>query len=177
MAYASIFYIMFKAFLCFSSSAMVSSVFNLFSGFCFIYFVRVCCRLYSIYVLHFINSFILVADELVDRNCECCVTCCIDYEGWLQFQNGLYGIVKDPLFELFITTCIVLNTLFLALEHHGMSENVRQALDIGNKVIYCCSCRIVNIFNVVQIIIRFFCVTGFHVNIYARMYNESNGHE
>lgn len=76
----------------------------------------------------------LLTDELVDRNCECCVTCCIDYEGWLQFQNGLYGIVKDPLFELFITTCIVLNTLFLALEHHGMSENVRSALDIGNKV-------------------------------------------
>lgn len=75
-----------------------------------------------------------LADELVDRNCECCVTCCIDYEGWLQFQNCLYGIVKDPLFELFITTCIVLNTLFLALEHHGMSENVRSALDIGNKV-------------------------------------------
>ncbi|CAH0401394.1 unnamed protein product [Chilo suppressalis] len=73
-------------------------------------------------------------DELVDRNCECCVSCCIDYEGWLHFQNSLYGIVKDPLFELFITTCIVLNTLFLALEHHGMSENVRQALDIGNKV-------------------------------------------
>ncbi|KAG7301620.1 hypothetical protein JYU34_014597 [Plutella xylostella] len=73
-------------------------------------------------------------DELMDRNCECCVTCCIDYEGWLQFQNCLYGIVKDPLFELFITTCIVLNTLFLALEHHGMSENVRSALDIGNKV-------------------------------------------
>lgn len=76
----------------------------------------------------------LVTDELMDRNCECCVTCCIDYEGWLQFQNCLYGIVKDPLFELFITTCIVLNTLFLALEHHGMSENVRSALDIGNKV-------------------------------------------
>ncbi|XP_073953565.1 sodium channel protein 60E-like [Choristoneura fumiferana] len=73
-------------------------------------------------------------DELLDRNCECCVTCCIDYEGWLQFQNCLYGIVKDPLFELFITTCIVLNTLFLALEHHGMSENVRQVLDVGNKV-------------------------------------------
>ncbi|XP_075980866.1 na channel protein 60E isoform X3 [Anticarsia gemmatalis] len=77
---------------------------------------------------------IVVLDELVDRNCECCVTCCIDYEGWLQFQNCMYGIVKDPLFELFITTCIVLNTLFLALEHHGMSDNVRQALDIGNKV-------------------------------------------
>lgn len=81
------------------------------------------------------NSLInLIADELLDRNSECCVTCCIDYEGWLQFQNCLYGIVKDPLFELFITTCIVLNTLFLALEHHGMSENVRQVLDVGNKV-------------------------------------------
>lgn len=43
-------------------------------------------------------------------------------------------VVKDPLFELAITLCIVLNTLFLALEHHGMSESVRQALDIGNKV-------------------------------------------
>lgn len=82
----------------------------------------------------FNSLFNLITDELLDRNSECCVTCCIDYEGWLQFQNCLYGIVKDPLFELFITTCIVLNTLFLALEHHGMSENVRQVLDIGNKV-------------------------------------------
>lgn len=33
-----------------------------------------------------------------------------------------------------ITLCIVLNTGFLALEHHGMSESIRQALNIGNKV-------------------------------------------
>lgn len=58
----------------------------------------------------------------------------MDYAGWLQFQNCLYKIVKDPLFELFITICICLNTLFLAVEHHGMSEGIRQALDIGNKV-------------------------------------------
>lgn len=43
-------------------------------------------------------------------------------------------MVRDPLFELTITLCIVLNTGFLALEHHGMSESVRQALNIGNKV-------------------------------------------
>lgn len=42
--------------------------------------------------------------------------------------------MRDPLFELFITLCIVLNTTFLALEHHGMSETVRSVLDIGNKV-------------------------------------------
>lgn len=52
----------------------------------------------------------------------------------MSFQNVLYKIVKDPLFELFITLCIVLNTTFLALEHHGMSETVRSVLDIGNKV-------------------------------------------
>lgn len=43
-------------------------------------------------------------------------------------------MVRDPLFELAITLCIVLNTAFLALEHHGMSESFRNALDVGNKV-------------------------------------------
>lgn len=43
-------------------------------------------------------------------------------------------VVRDPLFELAITLCIVLNTAFLAMEHHGMSENFRNALDVGNKV-------------------------------------------
>lgn len=58
----------------------------------------------------------------------------MDYTGWLQFQQALYRIVRDPLFELAITICIVLNTMFLAMEHHGMSESVLRALDIGNKV-------------------------------------------
>lgn len=76
----------------------------------------------------------LFADDLPDRNCDRCVQCCIDYEGWLQFQNCLYKVVRDPLFELAITLCIVLNTAFLAMEHHGMSESFRNALDVGNKV-------------------------------------------
>lgn len=58
----------------------------------------------------------------------------MDYDGWLQFQQALYRIVRDPLFELAITVCIVLNTMFLAMEHHGMSEEMLKALDIGNKV-------------------------------------------
>ncbi|KAJ8963353.1 hypothetical protein NQ318_018825 [Aromia moschata] len=72
-------------------------------------------------------------NEIPDRNCSCCEQCCMDYDGWLQFQQGLYQIVRDPLFELAITVCIVLNTMFLAMEHHGMSESVLRALDIGNK--------------------------------------------
>lgn len=120
--------------------------------------------------------FNLIADELVDRNCECCVTCCIDYEGWLQFQNCLYGIVKDPLFELFITTCIILNTLFLALEHHGMSENVRQVLDVGNKVF--AHIFFYNLFVKLYLIYsNVIWIPGVHVNIYFRVYNESDGDE
>ncbi|KAG8232694.1 hypothetical protein J437_LFUL011441 [Ladona fulva] len=80
-------------------------------------------------------SHIVVLDDLTDRNCEKCAQCCVDYEGWVRFQNCLYGVVKDPLFDLLITLCIVLNTAFLAMEHHGMSESVRQALDIGNKLL------------------------------------------
>ncbi|OXU24164.1 hypothetical protein TSAR_009732, partial [Trichomalopsis sarcophagae] len=79
-------------------------------------------------------SHIVVLDDLPDRNCDRCIQCCIDYEGWLRFQNCLYKVVRDPLFELTITLCIVLNTGFLAMEHHGMSESIRQALNIGNKV-------------------------------------------
>ncbi|XP_032676688.1 sodium channel protein 60E isoform X2 [Odontomachus brunneus] len=79
-------------------------------------------------------SHIVVLDDLPDRNCDRCIQCCVDYEGWLRFQNCLYKVVRDPLFELMITLCIVLNTGFLAMEHHGMSESIRQALNIGNKV-------------------------------------------
>lgn len=70
----------------------------------------------------------------MDRNCDKCGECCVDYEGWLRFQNCLYKVVRDPLFELLITLCIVLNTMFLATEHHGMSQSIHSALDIGNKV-------------------------------------------
>ncbi|XP_033606691.1 sodium channel protein 60E isoform X3 [Cryptotermes secundus] len=79
-------------------------------------------------------SHIVVLDDLPDRNCDKCTQCCVDYDGWLRFQSGLYKVVRDPLFDLLITLCIILNTMFLAMEHHGMSGSVRQALDIGNKV-------------------------------------------
>ncbi|KAG7189115.1 hypothetical protein KM043_008688 [Ampulex compressa] len=80
------------------------------------------------------RSHIVVLGDLEDRNCKKCIQCCVDYAGWLRFQNELYKVVRDPLFELTITLCIVLNTGFLAMEHHGMSESIRQALNIGNKV-------------------------------------------
>lgn len=73
-------------------------------------------------------------DDLVDRNCAYCNKNCIDYQTWLKVQNCLHKVVRDPLFELFIMACIICNTIVLAIEHHGMSQNVRNILDVGNKV-------------------------------------------
>ncbi|KAF6217387.1 hypothetical protein GE061_001742 [Apolygus lucorum] len=88
----------------------------------------------TVYTLPLDYKQIVTLDKLVDRNCEGCVQCCLDYQCWLKFQNALYSVVRDPLFELLITVCIILNTAFLAVEHHGMSQNIKQTLDIGNKV-------------------------------------------
>ncbi|XP_076443937.1 sodium channel protein 1 brain-like [Babylonia areolata] len=72
--------------------------------------------------------------KLVDRNCNCCRGCCRHYIPWLRLENFLYTIVSDPLFDLFITICIVINTIFLASEHHGMPSELETALNIGNYI-------------------------------------------
>ncbi|XP_060840195.1 sodium channel protein 60E-like isoform X3 [Rhopalosiphum padi] len=69
-----------------------------------------------------------------DQSCTNCNRNCIDYQTWLRVQNCLHKVVRDPLFELFIMACIICNTIVLAIEHHGMSQNVRNILDVGNKV-------------------------------------------
>ena len=38
------------------------------------------------------------------------------------------------MFETSVSLCIVLNTLFLAMEHHGISQSLQQVLQVGNKV-------------------------------------------
>lgn len=52
----------------------------------------------------------------------------------LQIRTFLRRIVRSPWMDFFITVSIVLNTIFLAAEHHGMSVDVKQVLDVGNKV-------------------------------------------
>ena len=55
---------------------------------------------------------------------------------WLKFQDFLYKVINDTFFDVIVTLCIILNTVFLAIEHHGMSEDLQYVLDIGNKVRY-----------------------------------------
>lgn len=54
---------------------------------------------------------------------------------WRWLKHCLYTIVMDPFVDLGITICIVLNTVFMAMEHYPMSEDFEKLLNVGNLVI------------------------------------------
>ncbi|KAM9347843.1 sodium channel, voltage-gated, type I-like, alpha [Symphorus nematophorus] len=58
---------------------------------------------------------------------ECC-------PAWLEIKRVVNLIVMDPFVDLTITICIVINTLFMAMEHHPMSPNFSRMLSVGNVV-------------------------------------------
>lgn len=53
---------------------------------------------------------------------------------WLKFQEWVSFIVFDPFVELFITLCIVVNTMFMAMDHHNMNPELEKVLKSGNYV-------------------------------------------
>ncbi|XP_031416632.2 LOW QUALITY PROTEIN: sodium channel protein type 4 subunit alpha A-like [Clupea harengus] len=53
---------------------------------------------------------------------------------WVVFKNWVNFIVMDPFVDLGITICIVLNTLFMAMEHYPMSPEFDHMLSVGNLV-------------------------------------------
>ncbi|XP_045154871.1 sodium channel protein type 3 subunit alpha isoform X1 [Echinops telfairi] len=57
--------------------------------------------------------------------------CC---EAWLKVKHLMNLIVMDPFVDLAITICIVLNTLFMAMEHYPMTEQFSRVLTVGNLV-------------------------------------------
>lgn len=61
-----------------------------------------------------------------------CVWDCCWY--WIRIQEILGLIVFDPFMELFITLCIVVNTLFMAMDHHDMDKDFDNVLKKGNYV-------------------------------------------
>ncbi|NXG27918.1 SCN2A protein, partial [Dromaius novaehollandiae] len=56
------------------------------------------------------------------------------WEPWLKVKHIVSFIVMDPLVDLAITVCIILNTLFMAMEHYPMTDNFNNLLKIGNQV-------------------------------------------
>ncbi|NWI12602.1 SCN5A protein, partial [Crypturellus soui] len=53
---------------------------------------------------------------------------------WLRIKKKVAAFIKDPFIDLTITVCIVMNTLFMALEHNNMSDNFKSMLNIGNLI-------------------------------------------
>ncbi|XP_017563106.1 sodium channel, voltage gated, type VIII, alpha subunit a isoform X1 [Pygocentrus nattereri] len=58
---------------------------------------------------------------------ECCPI-------WLKIKEIVNLIVMDPFVDLAITICIVLNTLFMAMEHYPMTPQFEHVLSVGNLV-------------------------------------------
>ena len=44
------------------------------------------------------------------------------------------SIVSDLIFELFITLCIALNVIIMAMAYHGMSKSYERGLEYANYV-------------------------------------------
>ncbi|XP_076007885.1 sodium channel protein type 4 subunit alpha A [Genypterus blacodes] len=53
---------------------------------------------------------------------------------WVVFKTQVHCVVMDPLVDLTITICIVLNTLFMAMEHYPMTPEFDHMLSVGNLV-------------------------------------------
>ncbi|XP_078084358.1 sodium channel, voltage-gated, type I-like, alpha isoform X9 [Mustelus asterias] len=53
---------------------------------------------------------------------------------WLKIKEIVHLIVMDPFVDLAITICIVLNTLFMAMEHYPMTKRFESVLTYGNLV-------------------------------------------
>nr|XP_010298392.1 PREDICTED: sodium channel protein type 4 subunit alpha [Balearica regulorum gibbericeps] len=53
---------------------------------------------------------------------------------WLKLKAFVKLVVMDPFVDLGITICIVLNTVFMAMEHYPMTEEFENVLTVGNLV-------------------------------------------
>lgn len=53
---------------------------------------------------------------------------------WRKTQNKVSGLVNSSIFETFITLCILLNTLAMALEHYDMDKTFSKVLENCNLV-------------------------------------------
>ncbi|XP_048366458.1 sodium channel protein type 4 subunit alpha-like [Sphaerodactylus townsendi] len=53
---------------------------------------------------------------------------------WVKIKKKVNALVSDPFTDLTVTLCIVVNTLFMALEHYKMTTGFKTMLSTGNTV-------------------------------------------
>ncbi|XP_043103972.1 sodium channel, voltage-gated, type I-like, alpha [Puntigrus tetrazona] len=53
---------------------------------------------------------------------------------WVKIKKIVHMVIMDPFADLFITICIVINTVFMAMEYHPMDESYIAMLTTANVV-------------------------------------------
>ncbi len=53
---------------------------------------------------------------------------------WLKIKKIVHMVMMDPFADLFITVCIVINTIFMAMEYHRMDASYIYMLTTANVV-------------------------------------------
>lgn len=56
------------------------------------------------------------------------------FPAWVKIKRLVHMFVTDPFVDLFITICIVINTMFMAMEHHNKAKDFGEVLRVGNYV-------------------------------------------
>lgn len=88
---------------------------------------------------------------------------------WIRVQELVALVVFDPFMELFITLCIVSNTLFMAMDHHNMDKDFENILQKGNYVNF----TLLVCLN--EIILMNFLFIVFYCDFCDRSYDEIDG--
>lgn len=67
---------------------------------------------------------------------KCCSCCGISTECkfWGPFRKRVKRAVESKLFETGIIFIILVNTLFMSIQYHGMDKDLERAIDIVNSV-------------------------------------------
>ncbi|XP_043851194.1 sodium channel protein type 9 subunit alpha-like [Dromiciops gliroides] len=53
---------------------------------------------------------------------------------WLKFKDFINTIVMDPFFNLAIAICVIINIIFMAMDHYPMTLKFHRMLSVGNLV-------------------------------------------
>ena len=72
-----------------------------------------------------------------DQKCACCQKCPVNdrMKACLtKVRQMISNMVNDIFFDLFINFCIVLNTIVMSLEHHGMDKLLIDIISMGSIV-------------------------------------------
>ena len=74
------------------------------------------------------------AQKSVKKGCSCCAGISLNCEFWRSFRKRVKRVVESKVFETGIIMIILINTLFMSIQYHGMDEDLGLAIDIVNLV-------------------------------------------